>query len=251
MKRWIIAMLSLLILLTSAACASGSDPSTPADAYDLAYDMQQYDHFSAIFDEKTMDEWLDMGEYTILLKGLHTPVLVEMNGMDVLSVRAYGQTAELGTAGAVFQDSTPVSIRSTEGAVVVNLSWDYDGETVILTEEQCFEFRREGDISTQVFVREDGTLAYGRYWGEYVTSFEQWDAAPLDLCTSREQFLYETGHAELRDGEVILTPKETVTVSDVYDLDAMFARARASGAYEAYETVDALLAANQARANEP
>lgn len=251
MKRWLLTMISILILLGSAACASTPESSTPVDAYDLAYDMQDYDHFSSIFDEKAMEEWENMGIYTLLLKGLHTPVLVEMNGMDVLSVRAYGQTAVLGTAGAVFQDSTPVSIRSTEDAVVVNLSWDYDGETIILTEAQSYEFRREGDISTQVFVREDGTLAYGRYWGEYVTSFNQWDTAPLDLCTSRDQFLYETGSAEIRNGEVILTPEKTVTVSDEYDLDAMFAQAKATGQYEEYETVDALLAANQASANEP
>lgn len=251
MKRWIFAMLSILILLGSAACASAPEASTPTDAHDLAYDMRRFDHFSDIFDEKTMDEWDGMGAYSMLLEGLHTPVLVQMNGMDVLSVRAYDQTVELGTAGAAYQGGTPVSIRSTADAVVVNISRDYDGETILLTEDQCCRFQREGDISTQVYVREDGTLAYGRYWGEYVTSFHQWDTAPLDLCTSREQFLYETGHAEIRNGEVILTPEKTVTVSDEYDLDAMFAQAKASGMFEEYETVDALLSANQARANEP
>lgn len=244
MKRWISVMMVMLILLGSAACASAPD-------HDLAFDLQDYGHFAAVFDEKPMEEWENMGAYTMLLNGLHTQVLVEMNGMDVLSVRAYGQTVELGTDGTVFQGSTPVSIRSTEGAVVVNVSRDYDGETILLTEDGCYSFRREGDISTQVFVREDGTLGYGRYWGEYVTSFEQWDTAPLDLCTSREHFLYETGHAELGNGEVILTPEKTVTVSDEYDLDAMFEEAKASGMYGEYETADALLAANQARANEP
>lgn len=246
MKRWLLAMLSILILLSAAGCSSEPEPSTPADAYDLAYDMEEYGHFAEIIDEKPMEEWERMGRYTILLKGLHTPVLVEMNAADVLSVSAWGQTAELGTEGAAYQDSTPVSIRTTADAVVVNLTWDHDGETILLTEEKSYEFRREGGISTQVYVREDGTLAYGRYWGEYASSFEQWDTAPLDLCTSREQFLYEIGDAEILSGEVTLTPKNTVTVSDEYDLDAMFADAQASGMYEEYETVDALLAANQA-----
>ena len=244
MKRWILLLISVIMMLWLTSCVTAPEISVPDDTYDLAYDMQNYDYFAEIFDEKTMDEWANMGVYTILLKGLHTPVLVAMDGMDVLSVCAYGQTVELGTAGAAFQDSTSASIRSTEDAVVVNLTWDFDGETIILTEDQYYKFQREGDISTQVFVQEDGTLAYGRYWGEYATSFEQWDTAPLDLCTSRDHFLYETGYAEIGNGEVILTPERTVTVSDEYDLDAMFAEAKASGMYEEYETVDALLASN-------
>lgn len=249
MKRWIAAIISIFILLAASACASKPEPSIPADAYDLAYDMQDYEYFSEIFDEKDTEAWASMGRYTLLLKGLHTPVLVAMDGMDVLSVCAYGQTAELGAAGAAYQGDSPVEFQSTEDAVVVNASRDYDGETIILTEDQYYRFQPEGSISTQVFVREDGTLSYKRYWGEYATSFEQWDTAPLDLCTSRDHFLYETGHAELGNDEVILTPERTVTVSDEYDLDAMFAEAKASGMYEEYETADALLAANQARAN--
>lgn len=251
MKWWILALISVIMMLGLTACFSAPEIGFPDDAYDLAYDMADYNHFADIFDTKSFDEWDAMGGYTLLLNGLHTPVLVKMNGMDVLAVSAYDQTVELGTAGRVFQDYSPVSIRSTQDAIVVNLSWDYDGETIILTENQCYRFQRQGDLSTQVFVQEDGSLAYGRYWGHYVTSFAQWDTAPLDLCTSRDHFLYETGHAEIRNREVILTPEKTVTVSDEYDLDTLFAEAKASGEYEGYETVDALLAANQARANTP
>lgn len=255
MKRWILALISIIMLLGLICCAAApesKDPGVgvPEETYDLVYDMTDYSHFADIFDAKPFDEWDGMGAYTILLSGLHTPVLVDMNGMDVLAVRAYDQIAELGTAGSVFQGDCPVSIQSAENAVVVNISWDYDGETVILTEGRCCKFQPEGDISTQVFVQEDGTFAYGRYWGEYVTSFEHWDTAPLELCTSRDHFLYETGHAEILNGEVILTPEKTVTVSDEYDLDTMFAEAKASGLFEGYETVDALLSANQASANE-
>ena len=246
MKRWIFALIGVVILLGLTACASAPETGVPDDAYDLAYDMTDYDHFADIFHAKSYDEWASMGAYTILLRGLHTPVLVDMDGMDVLAVLAYDQNAELGAAGAVFQDDCPVGIRSTENAVVVNISRDYDGQTVILTQGRCYKFQPEDNISTQVFVQEDGSLTYHRYWGEYVTSFEQWDTAPLDLCTSREQFLYETGHAEIRDGEVVLTAEETVCVSDLYDLDAMFAEAKAQGLYPEYETVEDLLAANAA-----
>ncbi len=246
MKRWILVLISVVMLLSLAACASVPETQVPTDAYDLAYDMADYAHFADIFDTKSSEEWASMGAYTILLRGLHTPVLVDMNGMDVLAVLAYDQNADLGTAGAVFQDGCPVSIQSTKNAVVVNISREYDGETVILTEGQCRKFQPEGGISTQIFVQENGKLTYHRYWGEYVTSFEQWETAPLELCTSRDHFLYETGRAEILDGEVVLTAEDTVTVSDKYDLDAMFAEARAFGMFAEYETVDDLLAANAA-----
>ena len=247
MKRWIFALISVIMLLGLTACASAPEPTAPAYAYDLAYDMTDYAYFSEIIEEKSSEEWDAMGDYTLLLNGLHTPVLVDMKGMDVLAVHAYGQTAELGASGATYQGEIPVGIRTTENAVVVNITLDHSGQTWILTDDKCHAFLREGDVSTQVYVQEDGTLAYGRYWGEYLTSFEQWDTAPLELCTSRDHFLYETGRAEICGAEVILTPGKTVTVSDEYDLDAMFAEAKAFGMFEEYETLDALLAANRAR----
>lgn len=250
MKHWILALLVVIASLGLTQCAFAPDSRVPVDTYDLAYNMTANTDFAEFFDGKSPDEWAAMGSYTILLKGLHTTVLVDMNGMDVLAVRAYDQTAALGAAGTVFEDDCPVSIRSTQQAVVVNCTRDYSGETVILTQGRCYQFQPADNISTQVFVQEDGTFSYYRYWGEYVTSFDQWDTAPLELCTGRDHFLYETGHAEILNGEVILTPENTVTVADEYDLDAMFADAKASGMFAQYETVDALLAANQAKANE-
>lgn len=243
MKRWMAALIIAMMMLGLTSCARAPEATVPDDAYDLAYDMTEYDHFAEIFHTKSPDEWTALGAYTILLRGLHTPVLVDMNAMDVLAVHAFDQSAELGEAGAVFQDDCPVSIDSTEDAVVVNSSRDYDGETMILTEGHCYKFQPEGAVSTQVFVQEDGTFTYRRYWGEYETSFEQFDTAPLELCTSRDHFLYETGRAEIRDGEMVLTAVETVTVSNLYDLDTMFAEAKTQGLYEEYETVDDLLAA--------
>lgn len=247
MRRWMLALMIAMMLLGLMACGSAPESDIPEEAYDLAYDMTDYDHFAEIFDAKPMDEWAALGEYTILLQGLHTPVLVDMNGMDVLAVSAYGYTEHVQIG--LYQGETPMEIQSAGNAILVNETRDYDGSTWILTEAGCHEFHPEGDISTQIFADDDGAMQYHRYWGEYVTSFEQWDTAPLELCTSRDQFLYETGHAELRNGEVVLTSEKTVTVSDEYDLDAMFADAKASGMFEEYETADALLAANQAGAN--
>ena len=91
-------------------------------------------------------------------------------------------------------------------------------------------------------------MQYIRYWDQYVSTFNQ--TSPLMVCTSRDQFLYETGRAEIVDGEVVLTVKETVVLSDLYDLDAMFAEAKAEGLFAEYETVDELFAANKASEDE-
>ena len=245
MKRWIAALMSVMLILALAACASAPETTVPVDDHDLAYDMADYDWFADIFEEKAPEDWDAMGAYTILLKGLDTPVLVDMNGRDVVAVHAYDQTAELGRSGTVYWDETPVSIRSTQNAVVVNITWEPAGKTILLTPGRSDTFQCEDDISTQIYVDEDGNLAYGRYWTEYVTSFDQWETAPLELSTSRDQFLYETGRAEIVDGEVVLTPEKTVTLADAYDLDALFEEAKANGFFGEYETVDALLAANQ------
>ncbi len=251
MKKLFAAFLCLLVLMGSVACAQTPPVTAPEKAYDLAYDMANYKSFAHIFEEKSPEDWAAIGQYTILLNGLHTPVYVDMDAMDVLSVWAYGQTVSLGTDGCLFQEVTPVNIASTADAVVVNISWDYDGKTIILTKNQCHTFQPQGSISTQIFVEADGSLRYYRYWGEYVTSFDHWVYAPLGLCTNRDQFLYEKGKAALVDGEFVLTPTQTVTVSDKYDLDALFAEAKAAGQYEAYENVDALLEANKNRATTP
>ena len=101
MKRWIAALMSVLMMLALAACASAPEttapqethdpaPETtvPQDAYDLAYNMADYDWFADIFEEKDSAEWDAMGAFTILLNGLDTPVLVDMNGRDVVAVHA-------------------------------------------------------------------------------------------------------------------------------------------------------------------
>lgn len=247
MKKWAALFLALVILPVMASCGTEPEATVSEDAYDLVFNMKDYDWFSEIFDEHTEDHWNSMGRYTILLEGLHTPVVVEMDGRSVLSVSAYGHTRNVNIG--VFQDDLPADIRSTENAVLVNENLDYNGSTWILTADGCYEFHPEGDISTQIYVDEDGAMQYRRYWGEYDTTFNQEAYAPLYHCTGRDHFLYETGSAEIVDGEVTLTAEKTVVVSDEYDLDAMFAQAKAEGMFEEYDTVDALLDSNKAREN--
>ena len=66
MKRWILTLISIVMLLGLTACVSVPEVNVPEDAYDLAYDMKHYGHFADIFDEKAFDEWDALGAYTIL-----------------------------------------------------------------------------------------------------------------------------------------------------------------------------------------
>lgn len=273
MKRWIFALISIVVLLGLPACVSAPDSketdgtefkasvpeaSVPEESYDLIYDMQDYDFFSRIFDEKSIDEWTSMGRYTMLLKGLHTPVVVNMDGTDVLTIGAYDQTVELGMAGLAdeYHDGfSPVYyIGSTQDAVVIRVSGgEHSDVSILITKDRYYTFQQENDCTTNFFVREGGTLGYHRNWCDFEMLYTQCDYQSLSFITSRDELLYETGHAEIVDGDVVLTAEKTVVLSDEsdkYDLDAMFAEAKAAGLYEEYDTLDALLAANQARANE-
>ena len=249
MKRWMIMLMCIMMLLGLTACASAPDETRiPGETCDLAYDMANYAFFSEIFEEKSMEEWTSMGRYTMLLNGLHTPVVVNMDGTDVLSIRAYGQTVELGEAGLAdeyHEGFSPVYyIGSTQDAVVIRVSGgESSDDSILITEDRYYDFLQETDCDTNFFVREDGTLEYSRTWND-PDSYEQMGYQALESCTDRNEILYENGCAAITDGDLVLTAEETVVFSDVFDPEALFAEAKAAGAFEEYDSVDALLAAN-------
>ena len=244
MKRRIFALIGIVLMLALTACAAAPE----ADAADLVYDMNDYDFFWQVLEEKSPEEWESMGAYTVLLEGLDTPVVVHMDGTDVLSVDAFGQTAELGESGLAneYHDGySPVyDIRSTKDAVVIRVSGgEFSEDSILITKDGCHTFEPENGYYTSIFPGEDGTLDYSRTW-ERMNDFEQMGFEALATCTGRDDPIGETGSVEIVGGEVVLTPEVTVTVSDGYDLDALFAEGKDAGAFEAYETLDDLLAAN-------
>lgn len=246
MKRWILALIAFALLLGLTACASVPEDEVPAQTCDLEYDMGEYSFFADIFDQKPMDEWEAMGQYTVLLKGLHTPVVLEMDGLIVKTLRAYGQTLRLDQDA--YQGYVGVEIEAAEDVLVIYQIDDYERSCWLLTEEKCYELHPKDGYSTTVHVRDDGTLGYHKSWGEYDTTFNQEEYAPLYYCTSRDDVLYQNGSAEIANGQLVLTPEKTVTADDEYDLEALFAEAKADGYagehFSRFETVDQALAAN-------
>ena len=251
MKRWMCLLLCVMLVPALAACASAPEaavPTSPAYDYDLAYDMADYDCFADIFQEKPVEEWDTMGAYTMLLNGLNTPVLVNMNGTDALSVSAHGQTVELGDAGLAsdYHDGfSPVwYIDSTEDAVVIRVSGGETSEdSIVITKDRCHTFQPENGYFTSIFVGDDGALAYRRTWNR-LSDFEQMGFEALATCAGRDEPLYETGRVEIAGDDLALTPEKTVVLSEMYDLDALFAEGKEAGAFAEYDSLDSLLAAN-------
>ena len=289
MKKWIALVLTLTIILTMSAC-KGNDPETPTQTptvapsvapseptppdatdptvpdvtdptvpdvtdpdenEDLVYDIANHQWISQIPEQETVEEWNALGQYTLRLEGLHTPVILNMDGTSVLSVTAFDQTIDLGGAGMAsdyFDGYSPVNyIRSTEDAVVIRINggemWD---DFILITKEDYFRYPNEHDGHIALWVNEDGTLGYRQTY-LFMDDIEEMGCHVLYQLTSRDQVLHNEGHAEIINGEVVLTVEETVVLLDLYDPDAMFAEAKAYGMFTEYETVDELFEANKAR----
>ena len=248
MKRWILMLISVM-LLGLTACAAVPESSVPEDACDLAFDMKNYDSFAHIFNEKSLEEWESMGRYTMLLKGIPTPVVVNMDGTDVLTIDAFDQTVELGEDGLAneYHDGfSPVyDICSNQEAVVIRvLDGEYSEDSIVITKDRCHTFQPENGYYTAVFVTDDGSLGYCRTW-DRMNDFEQMSFSALGSCADRDEPLYETGRVDIKGNDLVLTAEETVVLSEVYDLEALFAEGKAAGTFKEYDSLDAMLAANK------
>ena len=289
MKKWITLVLALTVILSMSACKDNkqenptqastvaptvapSEPTTPEptvpdvtdptvpdvtdpeEENELVYDMANYQWFTDIFEEKTVEEWNALGQYTLHLGGLHTPVIVNMNGLDVLSVTAFDQTVDLGTDGMAsdyFDGYSPVDyIRSTEDAVVIRINGgEMSDDFILITANKYVHYPNQRDGHISLWVEDDGTLAYRQTYFD-MSLFVQTLYEPLKYLAGRDHVLYDEGRAQIVNSEAVFTPERTVVVSDLFDLDAMFAEAKAEGLFAEYETVDELFEANKARNDE-
>ena len=125
---------------------------------ELVYDLSNDQGLSDFFEEKTVEEWNSMGRYTLRLEGLHTPVVLNMDGTSVLSISAFDQTVDLGTDGMAddYHDGySPVQrIRSTYDAVVIHVSFGEMGDgSILITKNQIFKYPKERDSSISFGLR--------------------------------------------------------------------------------------------------
>ena len=185
MKRRIFALIGIVLMLALTACGAA-----PGDSYDVTCDMNDYDYFWQVLEEKSPEEWEVLGSCTMLLEGLDTPVVVHMDGTDVVSIDAFGQSAELGESGLAneYHDGySPVyDIRSTKDAVVIRVSGgEFSEDSILITKDGCHTFEPENGYYTSIFPGEDGTLDYSRTWYT-LADFEQSGFYALESCTGRD-----------------------------------------------------------------
>lgn len=240
-----IALVLCCVLLCGWMAACEKAPQQTLE-YDVMFDMNDYGFFSDIFSD---GQWEDKGAYTMLLNGLFTPVLVEMEGLTVKTVSAYGKHLVLNQDA--YQGTAGIEMEAAEGVLILYQNGDYENSCWLLTGEKSYHLPPEDGYSTTVRVGDDGALRYHRSWCQYDTTFHQDVYAPLYYCTSRDHMLYQDGAVAFQDGELVLTPEKTVTADEEYDLEAMFAEAKlcelAGEYFSRFETVDQVLAANKNR----
>lgn len=130
--------------------------------------------------------------------------------------------------------------------VVEQLYYDF-GNTYIFYDGGIFgnhsEYGQTGDSYLSFVGGEDG-LSYIRHSMRYnsVDMGQYGIFAVINRITSREDFYDESGTAVIEDGELVLTPDRSRTISDVIDLDGEFANHR--GSFDSFDSIDAAIAHN-------
>ena len=92
-------------------------------------------------------------------------------------------------------------------------------------------------------VTEDGTLSYERWVKKYYHPTYVYDV--LEYCVSREEFCSDRGKVTFEGTEPIFSTEESFKVSDIYDLDLMFAQWTEGTKQTDFEKVDDLIEFNR------
>lgn len=224
-----------------AGCQTQQPEQAEKEIHAVTVDHRDFSDLCCyIEDSYLMDEW---ESYTVTVTGLCTDVVLHMEYLDVVAAEAYGRTLE-------------VEIPSEEGLICAGVQYDPSNEVVILygddrswlVGQDCeYAFLPENNVSTVVRLNAMGNLAYYRE-ADYVNYHEQWATGLLDSVSHRGALYRESGVVSVGDEQPELTMRYRETVSDVCDLDAIFAAAKALGwaDYDAFDSADDVLADNKA-----
>ena len=176
----------------------------------------------------------------ITVTGMCTPVTLELEGVIVKNMMAYGRT--LVVDADTPEGLTEFSLSQWQDTLIVNK----EEECWLMTREKDFYFPCEDGVITGLWTNEEGQLRYTKT-AQAAYYMEQWVTAPLDSATDRGNLYSEWGFVQLRDGQPVLIMEERTLMGHKYDFDTLFIMARTLGwgDYEGCETADDVLRSNK------
>lgn len=251
MKKVLMLLLIAVMLLSLVACKNDEVPPTTTLPTTEAL-KEEMEHFDLNeIDLESIGELLverqQDGYCKIQLDGLCTPVILELEGTDVVTVSAYGTTVcvaeEAQDYSSIYGNLWPV-IYDYDELIVLNIWHDEIGYTcVIFPDNSYLETFPDEEFSVMVYEEEGGKLVQYQFAMKFL-GIDQWDTGPIDQATKRDDFYYSIDDAQW-DGEAFhVISRDSYTISDCYELDEIFDAAKENGLYPAFDTLDELLAYN-------
>ena len=251
MKRVLMLLLIAVMLLALVACKNDEVsptttlPTTEALKEELEhFDLNEIDleSIGELLVERQQD-----GYRKIQLDGLCTPVILELEGTDVVTVSAYGTTVcvaeEAQDYSSIYGNLWPV-IYDYDELIILNIWHDEIGYTcVIFPDNSYLETYPDEEFSVMVYEEEGGKLVQYQFAMKFL-GIDQWDTGPIDQATKRDDFYYSIDDAQWDGKTFHVISRDSYTISDCYVLDEIFDAAKESGLYPAFDTLDELLAYN-------
>ena len=214
----------------------------------VEYDLSAYSSLDMILQELNAQGYEKWGRYSLVLKGLSTPVTFEMFGAQVETIRVGERTMEL----------TDVTLSSSPDGITYTAMEEYCGAIWLnvirgsLNESRMWVISANGGVeyldpeSSMAVLYEDadGALRYRRYTPRFSNTLSHTAFDPLEWAISRDELCYEEGYADIWGGQLVLKEGQSRTISDLYDMDKLFTEAKETGRFGEYQHLNELLESN-------
>ncbi len=223
-------------------------PAAPkAQSFPLIFEDMAYDTLDDLMAYLEAEGRLENTGNEITIEGLITPVTFYLDGNVLVGWGVYGYYFDVDQQALPYTQlsgNVTTDLYQYEESLVLNI-WHYDaGYTLIMSPDGGWIHYPFEGRSLMVYRNDSGEMVCSQVATKFNGAVHQWDTAPLDLATSRDDFFYAEGTVVIDGNHVDYDLGEEVTISDVYDLDAMFANAKSRGYYPEFDTLDQLLEQN-------
>lgn len=230
---------------TAPTTTIATEPTSEMEHYDLTQiDLEGIGELFAQRETETLSK--------IQLDGLCTPVVLELEGTELVSISAYGATVlpdPNAQYTSIYGNLIP-ELYDHEGMVFLNIWHDDTGYSCVIFPDGTYkETFPDSEYSVMIYVDEEQRMCQSKFALKFV-GLDQWDTAPIDMAVSRDDFYYSIDDASwTKEAGYTTVARESYTISDYFVLDEIFDAAKSEGLYPEFDTVDELLAYNEQRLN--